>query len=110
MSNIMMEMQAQRAGETDEQTYERAMRDPEVAEIMGDPIMRRELELFHTLEYSLTGAEILADSQQDPRALMDHMKNPSVSACFWVVICSEADRQIAAKIQKLINAGIIKTR
>ncbi|KAK1924478.1 chaperone [Papiliotrema laurentii] len=78
MSNIMMEMQAQRAGETDEQTYERAMRDPEVAEIMGDPIMR----------------QILADSQQDPRALMDHMKNPS----------------IAAKIQKLINAGIIKTR
>ena len=53
-----------RAGETDEQTYARAMRDPEVQEIMADPLMR----------------QILQDSQQDPRALMDHMKNPMV--CF----------------------------
>ncbi|KAL7421555.1 Hsp90 cochaperone [Cryptotrichosporon argae] len=78
MAKVMMEVQAERAGETDEQTYERAMRDPEVQQIMGDPLMR----------------QILADSQQDPRALQDHMRNPMV----------------AAKIQKLIAAGIIRTR
>ncbi|KAK4686218.1 stress-induced-phosphoprotein 1, partial [Tremellales sp. Uapishka_1] len=78
MAKIMAELQSQRSGETDEQTYERAMRDPEVQSIMSDPLMR----------------QILQDSQQDPRALMDHMKNPMISA----------------KIQKLINAGIIKTR
>ena len=42
MTKILMEIQAQRSGETDEQTYERAMRDPEVQQIMGDPVMRRE--------------------------------------------------------------------
>ena len=77
MSKVMMELQSQRAGESDEQTYERAMRDPEVQQIMGtqcgstgnsfsidlaDPLMR----------------QILSDSQQDPRALSDHMKNPMV--------------------------------
>ena len=41
MQKIMMELQTQRAGETDEQTYDRAMRDPEVVEIMADPLMRR---------------------------------------------------------------------
>ncbi|OCF38498.1 stress-induced-phosphoprotein 1 [Kwoniella heveanensis CBS 569] len=78
MTKIMMEMQSQRSTETDEQTYERAMRDPAVQEIMSDPIMR----------------QILSDAQQNPKALQDHMKNP----------------MIAQKIQKLINAGIIRTR
>lgn len=78
MQKVMYEMNSERAGETDEQAYARAMRDPEVQEIMADPLMR----------------QILQDSQQDPRALMDHMKNP----------------MIAQKIQKLINAGIIRTR
>ena len=64
MQKVMYEMNAERAGETDEQAYARAMRDPEVQEIMADPLMR----------------QILQDSQQDPRALMDHMKNPMV--CF----------------------------
>lgn len=63
MNKIMNEIQAERANETDEQTYERAMRDPEVQEIMSDPVMR----------------QILSDAQQNPRALMDHMKNPMVS-------------------------------
>lgn len=39
MSRIMMEIQSERSSETDEQTYQRAMRDPEVAEIMSDPVM-----------------------------------------------------------------------
>jgi len=38
--------------------------------------------------------QILQQAQSDPKALQDHMKNPVV-------------RQ---KIQKLINAGIIRTR
>ncbi|CAD6577012.1 MAG: Hsp90 cochaperone [Tremellales sp. Tagirdzhanova-0007] len=78
MSKVLNELQSQRAGESDEETYSRAIRDPEVAQIMADPLMR----------------QILSDSQSDPRALMDHMKNP----------------MIAGKIQKLINAGVIKTR
>lgn len=87
----------QRAGETDQETLERAMRDPEVAvsivfiydpqdqteyldsqEIMSDPVMQ----------------QILQQGQQNPGALQDHMKNPT----------------IRNKIMKLVNAGIIKTR
>lgn len=62
MSTIMMEMQQQRAGETDEQTYERAMRDPEVQEIMGDPVMRRESE------FSVHSSAV-TDSRRDPVGL-----------------------------------------
>jgi stress-induced-phosphoprotein 1 len=39
MAKIMSDIQSERAGETDEQAYERAMRDPEVAQIMNDPVM-----------------------------------------------------------------------
>lgn len=63
MQKAMQEINAERAGETDEQTYERALRDPEIQEIMADPLMR----------------QILSDSQQNPAALRDHMKNPMVS-------------------------------
>lgn len=63
MTKIMMELQTQRSGESEEETYARAMRDPEVAEIMNDPVMR----------------QILSDAQQNPRALQDHMKNPMIS-------------------------------
>jgi stress-induced-phosphoprotein 1 len=45
---------------------------------MNDPVMQ----------------QILQQSQQNPAALQDHMKNPVVRA----------------KIQKLIAAGIIRTR
>lgn len=62
-------MNQERAGETDEQTYQRALRDPEIQEIMGDPLMR----------------QILSDAQQDPRALRDHMKNPMVSSLIPIV-------------------------
>jgi hypothetical protein len=62
MTKVMMELQSQRSTETDEETYQRAMRDPEVAEIMADPIMR----------------QILSDAQQNPKALQDHMKNPMI--------------------------------
>lgn len=64
--------------ETPEQTYERAMRDPEVQSIMKDPVMQ----------------SILAQAQQDPAALQEHVKNP----------------EVFKKIQTLIQAGIIRTR
>lgn len=69
---------SQREGESEEETLQRAMRDPEVAKIMSDPVMQ----------------SILQQAQQNPAALQDHMKNPTVRA----------------NIMKLVNAGIIKTR
>ncbi|KAH0839602.1 activator of Hsp70 and Hsp90 chaperone [Lanmaoa asiatica] len=53
---------SQRAGETEEQTLERAMKDPEVAAIMSDPVMQ----------------QILQQAQSNPGALQDHMKNPVI--------------------------------
>ncbi|KAK7696578.1 hypothetical protein QCA50_001236 [Cerrena zonata] len=55
-------MWSQREGENEEETLQRAMRDPEVASIMGDPIMQ----------------SILQQAQSNPAALQDHMKNPAV--------------------------------
>ncbi|KAJ7162631.1 activator of Hsp70 and Hsp90 chaperone [Mycena crocata] len=68
---------SQRGEESQEETLERAMRDPEVAGIMNDPVMQ----------------QILQQAQSNPGALQDHMKNPVVRA----------------KIQKLVNAGVIRT-
>ncbi|CCF57580.1 hypothetical protein KAFR_0C05890 [Kazachstania africana CBS 2517] len=48
--------------ETPEETYARAMKDPEVAKIMQDPVM----------------VSILQQAQNDPAALQEHMKNPEV--------------------------------
>ncbi|KAM6495682.1 activator of Hsp70 and Hsp90 chaperone [Amanita muscaria] len=75
---VQQALYTQHSEETSEQTLERAMRDPEIASIMTDPVMQ----------------QILQQAQNEPKALQDHMKNPKV-------------RQ---NIQKLINAGIIKTR
>lgn len=69
---------AQRSTETEQETLQRAMQDPEVASIMSDPVMN----------------QILQSSQQNPAALQDHMKNPD----------------IRKKIQKLVAAGVIRTR
>ncbi|CEQ40840.1 SPOSA6832_02500 [Sporobolomyces salmonicolor] len=51
-----------RVGETDEQTYARAMRDPEVQQIMSDPVFQ----------------SILQQAQQDPRSLQQHMQNEGI--------------------------------
>ncbi|KAI0643694.1 putative stress-induced protein STI1 [Trametes meyenii] len=55
-------MLTQREDESEEETLQRAMRDPEIARIMGDPIMQ----------------SILQQAQSNPAALEDHMKNPTV--------------------------------
>ncbi|KAI0253162.1 activator of Hsp70 and Hsp90 chaperone [Lactifluus subvellereus] len=59
---IQSAMSAQRANETEQETMERAMRDPEIAGIMTDPVMQ----------------SILQQAQSNPQALQDHMKNPTV--------------------------------
>ena len=71
-------MYNERAGESEEETLQRAMRDPEVAQIMQDPVIN----------------QILQQAQQNPAALQDHMRNPVVKG----------------KIEKLMAAGIIRTR
>lgn len=61
-----------------EEVRKRAMADPEVQKILGDPAMRI----------------ILEQMQNDPKALQEHLKNPD----------------IAAKIQKLLESGLIAIR
>lgn len=61
-----------------EEARQKAMEDPEVQRILGDPAMRM----------------ILEQMQTDPKAAQDHLKNP----------------EIKAKIQKLIESGLIQVR
>jgi stress-induced-phosphoprotein 1 len=56
-SKVTQALASSRAGETDEQTYARAMRDPEVQQIMSDPVFQ----------------SILQQAQQDPKSLQQHM-------------------------------------
>ncbi|KAK0327514.1 Hsp90 cochaperone [Friedmanniomyces endolithicus] len=53
---------ASREGETDEQAQERIQRDPEILQILQDPVMN----------------SILQQAKGDPAALQDHMKNPAI--------------------------------
>lgn len=55
-----------------EETYQRAMKDPEVAAIMQDPVMQ----------------SILQQAQQNPAALQEHMKNPEVYKKIQTLIAS----------------------
>ncbi|CAK9441784.1 uncharacterized protein LODBEIA_P56520 [Lodderomyces beijingensis] len=50
-------------GETAEQTMERVSKDPEIVQILQDPVMQN----------------ILAQARDNPAALQDHMKNPEVA-------------------------------
>lgn len=59
-----------------QETWQKAMTDPEVQQILKDPAMRM----------------ILNQMQSDPKAVQDHLKNP----------------EIAGKIQKLLESGIIQ--
>ncbi|KAE9970276.1 hypothetical protein BLS_004981 [Venturia inaequalis] len=51
-----------REGETEEQTMERIQKDPEIMQILQDPIMQ----------------SILQQAKQDPAALQEHMRNPGI--------------------------------
>jgi len=53
-------------GAPDKETLERAMKNPEVQEILSDPVMR----------------QILEDMQSDPKAAQDHLKNPMIMRKF----------------------------
>lgn len=55
-------MYSARDNETEEQTRERIMNDPEIMAVMQDPVMQ----------------SILQQAQGDPAALNEHMRNPSV--------------------------------
>ncbi|KAI1445892.1 hypothetical protein F5Y02DRAFT_417502 [Annulohypoxylon stygium] len=55
-------MYSARENETEEQTRERVMKDPEIMSIMQDPVMQ----------------SILQQAQSDPAALQEHMRNPAV--------------------------------
>ncbi|GAA5833454.1 hypothetical protein JCM11251_003499 [Rhodosporidiobolus azoricus] len=71
LSRVTSELSSSRAGETDEQTYARAMRDPEVQKIMGDPVFQ----------------SILQQAQQDPKSLQQHMmENPEVAKKVEVLV------------------------
>ncbi|RMZ75427.1 hypothetical protein DV737_g5289, partial [Chaetothyriales sp. CBS 132003] len=70
-------MYATRAGESEEETAARIQRDPEIMSILQDPVMQ----------------SILQQAKNDPAALNEHMRNPSVRS----------------KIQKLVASGVIRT-
>lgn len=57
-------MYSARENETEEQTRERLMRDPEIMATMQDPVMQA----------------ILQQAQSDPAALAEHMRNPAVKS------------------------------
>eukprot|EP00123_Amoebidium_parasiticum_P011224 comp20587_c0_seq1/m.26515 comp20587_c0_seq1/g.26515 ORF comp20587_c0_seq1/g.26515 comp20587_c0_seq1/m.26515 type:complete len:568 (-) comp20587_c0_seq1:67-1770(-) len=56
-------MQRAHSSMTKDQIAEEALKDPEVQEIMADPVMRT----------------ILSQMQEDPAAVRDHLKNPAVA-------------------------------
>ena len=60
------------------QRQAKAMADPEIQNILTDPIMR----------------QVLDDLQNDPRSAQRHLKHPEINA----------------KINKLVNAGIVQMR
>ncbi|KAI0203544.1 hypothetical protein F4808DRAFT_417088 [Astrocystis sublimbata] len=57
-------MYAARENESEEQTRERLLKDPEIMSIMQDPVMQ----------------SILQQAQSDPAALQEHMRNPAVAS------------------------------
>lgn len=63
MHRAMSQRFAAIEGETPEQTMERVSKDPEIVEILQDPVMQG----------------ILGQARDNPAALQEHMKNPEVA-------------------------------
>lgn len=62
MKASQQRFQPENANESPEQVYARAMKDPEVAQILQDPVMQ----------------SILQQAQSNPAALQEHLKNPDI--------------------------------
>jgi len=92
---IQQALFTQHTSESQEETLQRAMRDPEVAVCCSLVIHDSASDLFcKAIMNDPVMQQILQQAQSDPKALQDHLKNP----------------MIQKKIQKLVNAGIIRTR
>lgn len=63
MARLQGEMRRSSEGASEEEILARAARDPEVREIMSDPVMM----------------QILRQMQADPRAAAEHLRNPAVA-------------------------------
>ncbi|OAG36572.1 hypothetical protein AYO21_09229 [Fonsecaea monophora] len=61
-SKALEAMYAARQGETEEETSARIQKDPEIMQILSDPVMQ----------------SILQQAKSDPAALNEHMKNPGI--------------------------------
>jgi len=89
---------SQREGESDDDVMQRAMRDPEVAVRISTHTFFPFSSVDKSYAQQIMGdpvmQSILQQAQTNPAALQDHMKNPIVRN----------------KINKLISAGIIRTR
>jgi len=78
ISNAYQANMASQAGMSREERAEQAMKNPEIQQIMQDPVMR----------------QILEEMQTNPQSVKNHMANP----------------EIARKIQKLAQSGILEMR
>jgi len=76
--NAINARQSTSDAQSEKEALEAASRDPEIQQILSDPLIRK----------------VLQDLQSDPRAAQAHLRDPI----------------IGAKIQKLIAAGVLKTK
>ena len=103
----MLEIQKGQTGQVDEeemkQRQSRAMQDPDIQNILQDPVMR----------------QVLNDMSNDPKAAAEHQKNAMIMVSIsqsphFASLIAHTRLTLSflsqAKIQKLINAGIVQTR
>ncbi|KAJ1505934.1 hypothetical protein HMI54_005555 [Coelomomyces lativittatus] len=64
MSKCYQKMYTEQSGQSKEEIMKKAMQDPEIQQILADPVMN----------------QILSQMQEDPNALRTHMANPTVAA------------------------------
>ncbi|KAJ3211112.1 hypothetical protein HDU67_004769 [Dinochytrium kinnereticum] len=70
MMKCYMGLNEVQSGANREETVKRAMSDPEVQKVLGDPVMQ----------------SILQQMKEDPAAAADHMKNPGVAAKIRILV------------------------
>jgi len=67
---VIEAISTQRRSQGSQQTREEALKNPEIVEILRDPIMN----------------QILQDMQTNPKAIQEHLKNPAVNAKFQKLV------------------------